>query len=329
MIKDRLHLSFPAGLGIFCLIAQSTVAETSVPTISPKVVATDVITARRAPDAPPVLPPQGRLHSFISECTLSSAQEQHSCTAAQKSIPTVGSVLTASEGQEIDSDDPMAQVTSVSQLRDVQPTDWAFQALQSLVERYGCISGYPDRTYRGNRSLTRYEFAAGLNACLQRVNELIAAATSDLVRKEDLATIERLQKEFAPEIATVRGRVDTLEARTAQLEANQFSTTTKLLGQAIIAPNAGGFSGRRMIAPTGAVITNRQPSATFLYRADIDLNTSFNGTDLLKLRLDSLPDLGRDNAGGFLQPNFGSTLEFTVRGYPKQESWSLPTLLHI
>jgi len=39
------------------------------------------------------------------------------------------------------------QVTSVSQLSDVQPTDWAFQALQSLVERYGCVTGYPDGTF--------------------------------------------------------------------------------------------------------------------------------------------------------------------------------------
>ncbi|MDJ0676596.1 MAG: iron uptake porin, partial [Calothrix sp. MO_167.B42] len=58
----------------------------------------------------------------------------------------------------------VSQVTSVSQFSDVQPTDWAFQALQSLVERYGCIAGYPNGTYRGNRALTRYEFAAGLNA---------------------------------------------------------------------------------------------------------------------------------------------------------------------
>jgi S-layer homology domain len=68
---------------------------------------------------------------------------------------------------------PMAQVTSVSQLTDIQPTDWAFQALQGLVERYGCISGYPDRTFRGNRALTRSEFAAGLSACLDHVNEQI------------------------------------------------------------------------------------------------------------------------------------------------------------
>jgi hypothetical protein len=51
------------------------------------------------------------------------------------------------------------QVTSVAQLSDVKPTDWAFQALQSLVERYGCIVGYPDRTFRGNRALTRYELS--------------------------------------------------------------------------------------------------------------------------------------------------------------------------
>ena len=99
-------------------------------------------------------------------------------------------------------DNPMSQITSVSQFSDVQPTDWAFQALQSLVERYGCIAGYPNGTYRGNRALTRYEFAAGLNACLDRVNELIATATADLVTKEDLAVLQRLQEEFSAELAT-------------------------------------------------------------------------------------------------------------------------------
>ncbi|MGF1589609.1 MAG: S-layer homology domain-containing protein [Pleurocapsa sp.] len=48
----------------------------------------------------------------------------------------------------------LAQIPSVSQLSDVRPTDWAYQALQSLAERYGCISGYPDSTYRGDRTLS-------------------------------------------------------------------------------------------------------------------------------------------------------------------------------
>ncbi|MCC5602812.1 iron uptake porin [Nostoc favosum] len=167
-----------------------------------------------------------------------------------------------------------SQVTSVSQFSDVQPTDWAFQALQSLVERYGCIAGYPNATYRGNRALTRYEFAAGLNACLDRVNELIATATADLVTKQDLATLQRLQEEFSAELATLRGRVDSLEARTAELEANQFSTTTKLVGEAIFA-----------VSDAFGDNTGDANNTVFQNRVRLDLQTSFTGRDVLHTRL--------------------------------------------
>jgi len=192
-----------------------------------------------------------------------------------------------------------SQVTSVSQLSDVKPTDWAFQALQSLVERYGCIAGYPDRTYRGNRATTRYEFAAGLNACLDRVNELIAAGTADLVKKEDLAVLQKLQEEFAAELATLRGRVESLEARTSTLEKQQFSTTTKLAGEVIFA------------------VTDefRQPfdnETVFQNRVRLALNTSFTGKDLLITRLAAgnfVPFALQDSVGGIgLQSfQFGST----------------------
>lgn len=193
------------------------------------------------------------------------------------------------------------QVTSVSQLSDVRPTDWAFQALQSLVERYGCIAGYPDRTYRGNRALTRYEFAAGLNACLNRVNELIAASTADLVKKEDLATLQKLQEQFAAELATLRGRVDALEARTSTLEKQQFSTTTKLAGEAIFA-----LTDEFGVRGTGGNNT------VFQDRVRLALNTSFTGKDLLVTRI------AAGNAGTFALPagsgaegiqtfNFGNT----------------------
>ena len=194
--------------------------------------------------------------------------------------------------------DTMAQVTSVSQLSDVQPTDWAFQALQSLVERYGCIAGYPDGTYRGNRALTRYEFAAGLNACLDRVNELIATANADVVNKQDLDTLQALQAEFAAEIATLRGRVDALEAQTAELEANQFSTTTKLTaniffnvtgafadgdiaaeGNSVFVP-ARGADGR----PIRRTITD-DPNITLSNYLFLNFNTSFTGKDSLVTQL--------------------------------------------
>ncbi|MBD2771672.1 iron uptake porin [Iningainema tapete] len=187
---------------------------------------------------------------------------------------------------------PMAQVNSVSQLSDVQPTDWAFQALQSLVERYGCIAGYPNGTYRGNRALTRYEFAAGVNACLDRVNELIATATSDLVRKEDLDTLQRLQEQFASELAVVRQRVDVVEAKAAELQANQFSTTTKFQGEIVAV-----FSD----VLAGDIVNDeeiQEKNTTFGARARVEFVTSFTGKDTLFTRI---------QANNILSPNINTT----------------------
>lgn len=193
-----------------------------------------------------------------------------------------------------ESADALEQVTSVSQLSDVQPTDWAFQALQSLVERYGCIAGYPDGTYKGNRAMTRYEFAAGLNACLERVNELIAASVANLVTREDLAVLQRLQEEFAAELATLRGRVYALEARTAELEANQFSTTTKLNGEVIFW--LGDAYGDRAVENVVGQYAHEEddPVETYLgYRVRLNFDTSFTGRDLLRTRLEArdIPNL--------------------------------------
>ncbi len=186
-------------------------------------------------------------------------------------------VTAASPKSQIETDDPMAQVTSVSQLRDVQPTDWAFQALQSLVERYGCIAGYPDNTFKGNRGLSRYEFAAALNACLNRVNELIATSTSNLANKEDVAKLQKLQSEFAPELATLRNRIDNLELHTAQIQANQFSATTKLSGVTIVGIQ-GRSSNRANIAPRNSKIyaQDKGTNTDVIYFEQLYLTTQFN-----------------------------------------------------
>jgi len=276
----KIGLSIAASLGSFCLIFHSTCVLAQT-------------------DKPPVV-------SYKQKLTVNSAVVEADAEAVSQNQ----SLETTIEGQ----------VTSVSQLKDVQPTDWAFQALQSLVERYGALAGYPDGTFRGNRAMSRYEFAAALNAALDQVNELIRTGKENLVSRENLATLQRLQQEFAVELATLRGRVDALETRTAELEAYQFSTTTKLTGQAIFAVNAGGFDGERIIAPRGAVVSEDQPNPTVIYRASLDLNTSFHGTDLLKIRLVTGSDGITDNAAGFLEPNLGSTLDFSVPGRDSQFS---------
>jgi hypothetical protein len=127
-------------------------------------------------------------------------------TTRTGNVPNSNEILPKLEelGKEGKGAETTAQVTSVSQLSDVQPTEWAFTALQSLVERYGCIAGYPNGTFRGQRALSRYEFAAGLNACLDKINELISTGLADKVNKEDLAALQKLQSEFALELASLK-----------------------------------------------------------------------------------------------------------------------------
>jgi len=205
--------------------------------------------------------------------------------------------------------DPMSQVNSVSQMRDVAPGDWAFEALHNLVERYGCIEGYPNSTYRGSRALTRYEFAAGLNACLQQIERLVASDTStdtNQVAPEDLETLERLSAEFEAELATIDTRVNNLQERVTSLEENQFSTTTKITGN-IFFNLTGAFAGDEVTAEgSSPFATERVPRAegegplarrdpiirqvddtntTFSNLVWLNLETSFTGEDSLVLQL--------------------------------------------
>jgi len=201
------------------------------------------------------------------------------------------------------------QVTSITQFSDVKPTDWAYQALSNLIERYGCVAGYPNGTYKGGQAMTRWEAAALLNACLDRITEV----TDEL---------KRLMKEFEKELAVLKGRVDSLEAKVGELEATQFSTTTKLKGIATFVLGANSFSGTnnngqaitRFGATTGDTQSATQYTSaynnasygatTFNYDVRLNFDTSFTGKDLLRTTL---------RAGNFLGDNgsaYGYGLSF-------------------
>ncbi len=179
----------------------------------------------------------------------------------------------------------MEQVTNVNQLRDVAPTDWAYEALRSLVDRYGCIAGFPNQTYRGDQPLSRYEFAAGLNSCLNQIERLIASGEG--ASQEDLETIKRLSQEFEAELASLGGRVDEIESRTAVLEDNQFSTTTQLQGE--VAFNLAQAYGDDI--DTEFVFTDR---------IRLQLVSSFTGKDKLFTRLTA------GNIGNSFQDEIGT-----------------------
>ncbi|MEM6501603.1 MAG: iron uptake porin [Cyanobacteria bacterium P01_C01_bin.89] len=205
-------------------------------------------------------------------------------------------------------------VTSVSDLTDVDPTHWAFSALRSLVERYGCISGYGDRTFRGDQSLSRYEFAAALNACLDQIGAQIEAAVQDGVDNGDLATVRRLQQEFQQELADLDRQVGDLEQRVETLENQQFSTTAVLGGEVIF-----GLTG----AAAGDTPGDGDREVTFSHLTRMQIVSSFTGRDRLRLQwsmgngqgLSGSNSLGTDMARLSFQGNSDNEMRLDLLDY--------------
>jgi Carbohydrate-selective porin, OprB family len=223
----------------------------------------------------------------------------------------------------------VSQVNSVSELTDVDPNSWAFQALKSIVERFGCLEGYPNKTYLGNKALSRYEFAAGLNACLEKVNDLITTNTADKATKEDLATLQRLQDEFDKELASLRGRVDALETKTKDIESKLFSKTAKLDGSVVMIVQGGGASsdktltGNRFTSAAGTSVAGASANTTFDSRVTLNFRASSLITEGDQLRIRIRGFAGNDTSGIFGLGTGVGTLFTTGSGNPVNGSVAL------
>jgi hypothetical protein len=208
-----------------------------------------------------------------------------------KAIANENSVITSSKSEDfnqlsknipniLNRQANLFENNSIEQLEDINPTDWSYEALRGLIERYGCINGFPDQTYRGEKTISRAEFVAGLNTCLNKIENILT--NSDRIPQTDVETVLRLMQEFQSDLAILQGKKDGAQARIGDLEVIQFSTTTKLQGEAVI-----GF---------GDVLSSDRETSTILgSRLRLDLKTSFNGNDLLLTRL------ARNNFSGFTE----------------------------
>ena len=147
----------------------------------------------------------------------------------------------------------MAQVTSVTQLRDVQPTEWSYQAISNLVSRYGCVAGFPDGTFRPGEPATRAQLAALTSACLDRISEFQSAADAQLAAA--------LRAEFAKELGATNARVSALELAAAQKAqgVGNYLGAGVLLNQQGIAGN--GYDAERTVS--GGTVQARYAVKTF------------------------------------------------------------------
>lgn len=181
------------------------------------------------------------------------------------------------------SSDPLGKINAVSDLADVQPDDWAIDALKGLLQRYDLPTqsrAEPiDKLFRGDQALTRYEFAVGLDAVVNRINELVIAETPERVTQADWETIKRLQAEFAQELKFLPQRIEQIERVQDRIERQAFSPTTKLTGEVVFA-----LAG---VNNTDKADDSDEPTdsnLTFGNRARLNFNTSFTGEDLLRVR---------------------------------------------
>lgn len=117
--------------------------------------------------------------------------------------------------QKIHQPTSISSQIQIAQAAQLAPNSWAVQALKTLAQRYSCTVNYSGRT------LSRNEFAASLNACLEKIDRAIAAGTQKFTQ-EDLTLVQRLQAEFATELAAIRGKNDAV-ANSPEPKQNQSS----------------------------------------------------------------------------------------------------------
>jgi hypothetical protein len=158
----------------------------------------------------------------------------------------------------------------------VQPSDWRYTALKGVAAKYGCNSNL------NNQPVSQLDFARTLNTCLVKIEPMLAQQPSTSpslpgtaptrITAADLEVIKRLTQEFRAQLTEVDGRVSSADKKISQLQASQFSTTTKLKGEAIF-------------NLTGALSGSNSNNTAFGDRIRLLFETSFNGKDRLWTRL--------------------------------------------
>lgn len=195
-----------------------------------------------------------------------------------------------------------------AQMRDVPPGHWAYQAIEQLV-RDGIIEGYPDGTFRPNRTLTRAEFAQAIARAYNNINERLQAinrrideianrpqpqggqqpAGADEQARRDiealrneinelkklndaLQTLQRLAQTFQQELANLGVDVDSLKKDFASLRDRVAALEEKKGGFTLSGDVTFGVFGTHSIDGNSAFTYNRQrinPSGKLLQSLEV------------------------------------------------------------
>jgi len=117
--------------------------------------------------------------------------------------------------------EPSAADTTQLTYPDVAAEHWAFEALETLAQVYGLKLGYPDGSFKGQQSVSRYELAALI---LRLMQKMPANATQnpdlDKLQAAFQTEIEALKNEQAETLEGIYDRLDLIEVQAMEREAS-------------------------------------------------------------------------------------------------------------
>jgi len=110
---------------------------------------------------------------------------------------------------------------------DVPAKHWSYDAVNKLAQA-GIVDGYGDGTFKGDKTITRYEMA-----------QIVAKAMTKSMNSAQQASVDKLAREFAIELGTLGVKVDGIQ--------NQIDNMVKISGDGRLQyTNAGDVIGDKM-----------------------------------------------------------------------------------
>ncbi|WP_373546081.1 iron uptake porin [Chamaesiphon sp.] len=206
------------------------------------------------------------------------------------------------------------QIEQATQATEVKPGDWAYQTLQALTTKYscgntpagnkilsreefatslnGCVQSIEQLVARRKPSRAikkRRPSAPSMVTPPPAAPEILPPPPApapiappaptvevDVVSQQDLDRLKSLVQSFSAELQGVDARLQAVDGKVTKLQAQSFSTTTKLVGEAIFAIT--GLAGGPSSATRNTIFSDR---------VRLNFRSSFTGKDLLLVRLQS------------------------------------------
>lgn len=119
---------------------------------------------------------------------------------------------------------PAQAITGVDEFSDFDNEHWAAPAAENVIDKHQLMQGYPDKTLRGNKAMSRYEMIAVLNVLLAQLSQDINQKSD----KEDVKQVQALQEQLKNTLSMLDSRTGALENDSQIFASKNHEQDTRL-----------------------------------------------------------------------------------------------------